>query len=78
MAAGQPFQESGQFGHRQEAGALVAAGVLGHEEPGRPVVAVKRDAVAGEVDEHAVVWADLGREFLGEEASEAGQSDVLG
>lgn len=70
--------QSRPVGRRKEARPMVAAGIQGHEVAGRAFDAVHRDPEACEVDHHAVVLPDLGRKFLGEEATKSIKSDILG
>ena len=59
-----------QVGHGEHAGGVTGYGVLGHQVAARAVVAVERDAVAGEVDQQAVVLAQPGRQLLREEGAQ--------
>ncbi len=67
MAAGQRDQRLVQAVHGQERGAVGQARILGHQVAGRAILAVERDPVAGEVDQHAVVRPYLGRQRLGQQ-----------
>ena len=64
VPAGQRGQPGVQVGHGEHAGRVAGLGVLGHQVAARAVVAVQRDAVAGEVDQQAVVVAQAGRQLL--------------
>ena len=77
VAAGQRGQPGVQVGHGEHAGGVAGYGVLGDQVAGRAVVAVERDAVAGEVDEQAVVVAEAGRQFFGEERAQPLPRDGL-
>ena len=57
---------------------ILATGVLRDEITRRPVVAIQRDAVAGEVDQEPVVGLDLPWQGFVENGPQVGQRDVLG